>query len=86
MPAYEASYGLEYGTNTLCMHKDALTPSDSVLIVDDVLATGGTIAAMRELVAQCQAKAVGVAVLLEMDALNGRTKCAPLPVVSLLHA
>ena len=57
--AFEASYDLEYGSNNLCLHKDALTPEDRVLIVDDILATGGTLDAMIRLVGLLHAHGTG---------------------------
>ncbi|MBQ2476664.1 MAG: adenine phosphoribosyltransferase [Desulfovibrio sp.] len=80
-----ASYDLEYGSNTLCMHEDALTADDRALIVDDVLATGGTAQAMARLVEQQGAAVAGFALLLELDALKGREKLGGVPVHSLLH-
>ena len=80
-----ASYDLEYGSNTLCMHEDALTADDRALIVDDVLATGGTAQAMAKLVEQQGAAVAGFALLLELDALKGREKLGGVPVHSLLH-
>jgi adenine phosphoribosyltransferase len=65
-------YELEYGTETLEIHKDALRPGERVLIVDDVLATGGTAAATARLVERLGAKVVGIACLLELGFLNGR--------------
>jgi len=67
-------YALEYGTNTLEMHKDALVPGDRVLLVDDLLATGGTAAATRKLLEQLGANVVGIAFLIELTALGGRSK------------
>ena len=78
------SYSLEYGTNTLYKPADALASKDRVLLVDDVLATGGTIHAMRDLVAASGAQIVGCAVLLELDALHGR-KNLDMPFHTLLH-
>ena len=80
-----ASYDLEYGSNTLCMHEDALAADDRALIVDDVLATGGTAQAMAKLVEQQGAAVAGFALLLELDALKGREKLGGVPVHSLLH-
>lgn len=81
-----ASYALEYGTNSLEVHVDALGPDDVVLIVDDVLATGGTAAAKAELAASTGARVAGFAFLIELDFLEGRAK---LPdgskIVSLIH-
>lgn len=67
-------YALEYGTNTLEMHKDALAAGDRVLLVDDLLATGGTAAATRTLLERLGANVVGIAFLIELTALGGRTK------------
>ena len=68
----EVSYELEYGKNTLCMHKDAIKPGQKVLIIDDLLATGGTIKAAIQLVEQLGGIVTGVAFLIELEALNGR--------------
>ncbi|HET7662891.1 MAG TPA: adenine phosphoribosyltransferase [Rhodanobacteraceae bacterium] len=67
-------YALEYGHARLEIHRDALTPGQRVLIVDDVLATGGTLAASRELVEQTGAKVAGAAVVLELAFLDGRSR------------
>lgn len=67
-----ADYGLEYGTDTLTMHKDALKPGQKVLIVDDLLATGGTVGATIDLVNQLGGEVVGAAFLIELSYLNGR--------------
>nr|WP_229721652.1 adenine phosphoribosyltransferase [Nocardioides daphniae] len=66
------SYSLEYGEATLEMHADAVSPGDRVLLVDDVLATGGTIAATRRLVESAGGVVVGAAVLMELGFLSGR--------------
>ena len=68
------SYDLEYGKDTLEMHADCIKPGQRVLIVDDVLATGGTMKACCDLVKQLGGELVGVAVLIELDFLKGRTK------------
>jgi adenine phosphoribosyltransferase len=81
---YAESYDLEYGTATIEVHIDAFDASDRVLIVDDVLATGGTAAATASLVRQAGATVVGVTVLLELEFLNGRAKLAGTPVRSIL--
>jgi adenine phosphoribosyltransferase len=73
---HAVSYALEYGTATLEVHTDAFTPGERVLIVDDVLATGGTVAATAELVRRCGAHPVGVAVLMELTFLGGRERLA----------
>jgi adenine phosphoribosyltransferase len=67
-------YELEYGTNTLEMHKDALAKGERVLLVDDLLATGGTAAATRSLLESLGAHVVGIAFLIELTALGGRAK------------
>ena len=69
-----ASYALEYGTDTLEMHRDALGGGHRVLIVDDLLATGGTARAAVSLVRECGAEVVGLAFLIELLALNGRAQ------------
>lgn len=68
------SYELEYGTDTLEMHEDALKSGDRVLIVDDLLATGGTAAAACNLVTKTKADIVGCAFIIELNDLNGRDK------------
>ncbi|MBH69435.1 MAG: adenine phosphoribosyltransferase [Rhodospirillaceae bacterium] len=68
------TYDLEYGTDTLCMHKDALSPGEKVLIVDDVLATGGTIGGVLQLVEKSGAIVAGIGFLLELTFLNGRSQ------------
>jgi adenine phosphoribosyltransferase len=78
------SYELEYGAATLEVHVDAFGPGDRVLIVDDVLATGGTAAATTELVRRTGATVAGVVVLLELGFLAGRTKLPGLDVRALL--
>jgi adenine phosphoribosyltransferase len=81
---YAESYELEYGTATLEVHTDAFDASDRVLIVDDVLATGGTAAATAELVSRAGATVCGIVVLLELGFLSGRGKLTGLPVRSLI--
>ncbi|OLC04580.1 MAG: adenine phosphoribosyltransferase [Actinobacteria bacterium 13_2_20CM_2_66_6] len=76
------SYQLEYGTDQLDVHEDALTRDDRVLIVDDVLATGGTAAAAVELVRKLGGDVVGVQVLIELSALAGRKRLSGIDVVS----
>src|SRR5579862_3921073 len=75
-------YDLEYGSDTLEMHSDAIVKGQRVLIVDDVLATGGTMKACCDLVRQLEGNIVGVVVLTELIGLKGREKVAPLPVHS----
>lgn len=78
------TYELEYGTDTLEMHQDAVGPQDKVLIVDDLLATGGTVKAVTELVKQLGGKIVGIAFLIELTDLKGRDKLKGFPVHSLI--
>lgn len=66
-------YTLEYGSNTLCMHKDALKPGDKVVIIDDLLATGGTLKATCNIAEKLGAEVVGISCLIELEALNGRS-------------
>ncbi len=73
---FTASYDLEYGTNELQMHVDALTPDARVLIVDDVLATGGTAAAAERLIAAAGAQVVASTYVLELAFLKGRARLA----------
>jgi len=68
------AYELEYGTNTLEMHSDAVSGGQRVLVVDDLLATGGTAAAVREMIARLGGTIVSFAFLIELAALNGRAK------------
>ncbi len=75
-PTHETSYDLEYGSNVLQVHRDAFEPGDLVLIVDDVLATGGTAAATARLVEQAGAQVVGLSVLIELAFLGGRQSLA----------
>ena len=79
------SYELEYGSDTLHMHVDALGPHDRVLIVDDLLATGGTMLACVNLVEQLQATIAGCAFVIELDFLNGREKLSRYDVFSLIR-
>jgi adenine phosphoribosyltransferase len=75
-PTYARSYQLEYGTATIEVHQDAFSPGERVLIVDDVLATGGTAQASAELVRQAGAEVAGIAVILELGFLGGRARIA----------
>jgi adenine phosphoribosyltransferase len=81
---YAQEYTLEYGSNTLEVHQDAFHPGERVLIVDDVLATGGTARATASLIRQAGAQVVGIAVLMELSFLNGRDAVGDLEVRSLL--
>lgn len=77
------SYALEYGEATLEMHRDAISEGDRVLLVDDVLATGGTARATRELIERSGGTCLGLAVLMELGFLPGRTTVGDLPVHAL---
>ena len=81
---YTASYDLEYGTDTLEIHRDAIDEGKSVLIVDDLLATGGTMTAAAELVRECGGYVAGYAFLIELAGLNGRQRLHDAEVVSLI--
>ena len=81
---FAEEYELEYGTATLEVHQDAFAPGERVLIVDDVLATGGTARATASLIHQAGAQVVGVAVLMELSFLKGREAIPDLEVRSLL--
>jgi adenine phosphoribosyltransferase len=83
-PTYAQSYDLEYGSATIEVHQDAFTPGERVLIVDDVLATGGTAAATAELVRKAGAEVAGIVVVLELSFLAGRDKLPGILVRSLL--
>ncbi len=74
------SYDLEYGTDTLEIHADALKKGDKVLIIDDLLATGGTVAAVVKLVSGAGAKIAGVGFIIELSFLNGRDRLKGFPV------
>lgn len=79
------SYELEYGAASLEIHADALHDQDRVLLVDDLIATGGTAVAACQLVEQLGARIAGLAFVIELDALNGRAALAGYPVHSLVH-
>jgi len=81
---YEQSYDLEYGTNTIAIHTDALKPTTRVLIIDDLLATGGTAQAAAQLVNKIGAKILQINLLIELSFLQGRAKLAGFPVRSLI--
>lgn len=81
-------FNLEYGHDELQIHKDAVQPGDKVLIIDDLLATGGTVCAMLKLAKKLEAPVVGMGFVLELDFLHGRDRIAQLsdaPVYSLAH-
>ena len=81
---FAQDYDLEYGTATVEVLADAFAPGNRVLVIDDVLATGGTARATADLVHRTGAQVTGLAVLLELSLLNGRAKLPDLPVSALL--
>lgn len=81
----EEKYDLEYGSNTLCIHADALKPGDKVIIIDDLLATGGTVKATINLCEKLGAEVVGVACLIELKELNGREVLEGYDVLALME-
>lgn len=82
---HKEEYTLEYGTDVVEIHKDALTSDDVVLLHDDLLATGGTIAAACKLVEKTGARIAQLSFLIELDFLNGREKIKNYDVQSLIH-
>jgi adenine phosphoribosyltransferase len=83
-PTYAQSYDLEYGSATVEVHQDAFAPGERVLIVDDVLATGGTGSATVELVRKAGAEVAAIAVIMELNFLNGRSRLPDAVIRSLL--
>lgn len=80
----QTAYALEYGESIVELHEDAVQPGESVLLVDDLLATGGTAAAAVKLLDELGANLVGISVLIELSFLAGRNKLIPHPVHSIL--
>ncbi len=80
---HAVSYDLEYGTATIEIHRNAIQPGERVLLIDDVLATGGTAVATRQLVEACGGVASALAVLLELGFLPGRAAIGDLPLTAL---
>lgn len=80
----QTSYSLEYGESVVELHEDAIQPGESILLVDDLLATGGTAAAAVKLLDELGARLIGISVLIELNFLHGRAKLAPHPVFSIL--
>jgi adenine phosphoribosyltransferase len=79
------SYDLEYGSNTVEMHVDSIKPGQRVLVIDDVLATGGTMAAACDLIRQAGGEIIETAFLVELSFLKGAEKLKPLPIFSLIQ-
>ena len=84
---YQKTYSLEYGTDTVEIHQDAFHPGERIVVIDDVLATGGTIEATLSLIRNNfeSVKIVETAFLIELDFLNGRKKLKDTPIHSLIH-
>lgn len=83
---YQVTYDLEYGDDTLTIHQDAFPKGSRVLLCDDVLATGGTLAATVELIEKLGGDIVGIALLIELTELNGREKIGNLPIFSIFES
>jgi len=81
---HSVTYALEYGRDSLHIHHDAVKPGDKVLIVDDLLATGGTVGATTELIEHSGGKIIGIAFLIELVDLKGRDKLRGYPIFSLI--
>jgi len=79
-----ATYSLEYGEDTLEIHEDAFESGSKVLLIDDLLATGGTISAATELVKKLKGDIVEIVFVIELSALNGRSKLGDIPVYSMV--
>jgi adenine phosphoribosyltransferase len=84
-PTERVEYQLEYGTDALEIHRDAIAPGEHVLIVDDVLATGGTARAVTKLVEKLGGKVVGLGFVIELDFLHGRDKLPGYDIRAMLH-
>jgi adenine phosphoribosyltransferase len=82
---FEESYDLEYGSATLAVHQDAFRPGETAVLVDDLLATGGTAAAAARLIERAGGRVAEVAFVVELSFLNGRAKLAGRPVFSIVR-
>lgn len=83
--AISAEYDLEYGTDRIEIHTDAIAEGQKVALVDDLLATGGTMSAACQLVSELKGEIVGLSFVIELDFLNGREKLGDLPIHTLIH-
>lgn len=81
---YEVTYDLEYGSDTMAIHQDAFPKDSRVLVCDDLLATGGTLAASVSLIEKLQGHVMGIAILIELTELNGREKVPNYDIFSLI--
>lgn len=81
---YRAEYELEYGTDAVEIHQDALETGERVVVVDDLIATGGTARATKELVERCGAQIAAFVFLINLSALQGSEKLAPSPIITIL--
>jgi adenine phosphoribosyltransferase len=82
---YTVEYALEYGTDKLEIHRDAVVPGSRILIVDDLIATGGTAAATAQLIQAIGCDLIGYGFMIELDDLGGRSRLPDVPIVSLIH-
>ncbi|NES72976.1 MAG: adenine phosphoribosyltransferase [Okeania sp. SIO2D1] len=82
---YSVTYDLEYGQDTLEIHKDAMVSGSRVLVIDDLLATGGTAAATAQLIEKANCELVGFGFVIELKDLGGRQKLSEVPIVSLIE-
>jgi len=82
---YKATYSLEYGEDTLEIHEDAIKPGDRVLLIDDLLATGGTLGAVIGLVKELKGEIAEIAFIIELEGLKGRLKLSDFPVYSMIQ-
>lgn len=82
---FQETYELEYGTDTIEIHQDAIGPGQRVLVLDDLLATGGTVAAVVRLLSKFDCEIMGVAFLIELDFLAGREKLAGQDIYTAIH-
>jgi adenine phosphoribosyltransferase len=82
---YKATYSLEYGEDTLEIHQDAIKPGERVLLIDDLLATGGTLGAVIGLVKKLKGEIIELAFIIELEDLKGRSKLSDFPIYSMIQ-